>query len=258
MVFFRNANREVWQYTKTRNLIRREDFDNVVDFVNKDFECYPLLRDRTFCGLSNVVKIGKTPRSIICLDFKDQLWSYWPQRMELSNVKNFLINGEQVLVEFRNGDTEIHTYGFRNPTKINKKPEQYVGLVINGRVRGFSIADKVLDQQLIVKCIDSPTLLRVDHSQKNDHGASVRDSVVGIDEDGKLKGQNFGEYEQQRAKYIRNSEGVTIVFLEDDSLHSIQSVISGKIILAKISDSPCYPLDHQFASSKSARFFEFN
>jgi hypothetical protein len=234
MVFFRNANREVWQCTKTGDLVRREDFDDVVDFVRKNGVCYPLMRDRTFCGISNVVKIGKTPRSVICLDFEDQLWSYWPQRMELSNVKNFLINGEQVLVEFRNGDTEIHTYGFRNPTKINKNPELHIGLVINGRVRGFSIVDKVLDQQLIVKCIDS---------------------VVGIDEDGKLKGQNFGEYEQQRAKYIRNSEGVTIVFLEDDSLHSIQSVISGKIILAKISDSPCYPLDHQFASSKSARFF---
>jgi hypothetical protein len=221
MVYFRDVNQKVWWIHLSYNFrMRRMDLDDAIDYVYDANEKLILYKDGTFCGIPNVVKIGKLLTEIFCLDSNGIL--YKGNSVSLVNVEDFWVWGNHLLIK---QDT-YYLYGSDLPIEAPK-----------GDILGFKLTDlgivyryKYFDQQ-------------------------VRQGVeIGINKEGKLEGINV-YVPPLSARFLRKQHGTSYVFLEDGSLYYIE-YLSDKIVLKLITNEICYPLNYiRGTKTKSARFF---
>lgn len=238
MVYFRDANGEVWYFNKFNNkIVRKADFDDTVDYVHSDGQYFKLLRDGSFCDISNVVKMGKTINCVFCLDDEGVIYiiiTRLENTIHLIDVENFWNNGNNIIVKHKDGICKLFNSSFGEINyNFNLPDKDFIGF-------------RYFDSELIF-------ILRKFEQHIPIYKTGCKISDIGINSEGVLAGNNFTTKPFTcPVKFIREMWGEIIVFLEDGSVHIMINDHNGTFI--KMITNSGFPLDYNFkANVKSAQ-----
>lgn len=230
MIYFRNEDHKVCCVERqSSEIINTFGYENAIQIFEINYKVRALNNDGTFIGASDIIKAVRIASSeILYLDKYGELHITvrftWNHKKVIGNVVDYWVNRNLLLVKRKKGQFRLYEFKKNNLFRFYTKIEKCRGDILGFRLLsgGIRFLYKQFDQEI--------------------HFASRH---VYVDNLGRLCADGKEYDTPSPVKYLRESNGELLIFLEDGSLYNEDG---------KITDSLCFPLDHTVSSkAKSAR-----